>query len=377
MSFFLRENVEFIVGDGGPNGGKSSGLSRIAEFISANGYPVVTTPEAATEIMMRGITPKSFSDPLDFQRMVIKRMLDNEEIFGFGAQRLMQSSSRKRAFVLCDRGLMSAKAYMRDPSRLQKLFMEFGLDEERVRNERYAQVIHLCSTACGLPQLYEQTRACNPVRTETVEQARKLDKKLVDAWSGHHDLTIVRNDTSSFEEKLHVAVGAIARRIGLPTPLNIERKFLVDGCEHVVLPKKIVQAHIRQFYIKDDLYAREMRFSGGTTLYFKTEKTCTASAARFKSEKIITHAQFAELLAVHASRAVPFVEKDRYFFSYHDQYYRLDRFHSTEQPLMILEVQPTSIGSAIEIPSFISVNKEVTDDPMYYNYFIAQRSLRR
>ncbi len=372
-----HDNVEMIAVDGGPNGGKSSGMSYIAAFLSSNGYAVVSTPEAASEVMMRGVRPTSFHDSRVFQRMIMKRVLDNEELFGYGVSELARNTEKNKGFLLCDRGVMSALAYVRDRKMFEQLLQEHDLTMENVRHKRYAQVIHLRSTACGLQKLYEKTRKNNPVRTESAKQARELDQRIINAWEGHHDLTIIGNEYDSFEDKLERAVGAIAHRIGLPTPLNIEKKYLVDSNTDLILPKNATVAHIRQFYLKDDLYVREMRFSQGTTLYFKTVKSCTASQRRFKSEQIIDHKEFTEILLMNTARVIPYLEKERYFFAQNGQYYRLDRFLSIKEPLVILEVQPSSAQQKIILPSFLKITEEVTNNPAYYNYFIAQRQARR
>ena len=370
------DNVDMIVVDGGPNGGKSSGMSCIAAFLSSNGYPVASTPEAASEVMMQGMRQKSFDDPKIFQRMIMKRVMDNEELFGYGVSELARKTEKGKGFLLCDRGIMSALAYMKDHKMFEQLLREHDLTMEGVRHKRYAQIVHLRSTACGLPKLYEKTRKNNPVRTENAKQARALDQRIINAWEGHHDLTIIHNTNDAFDAKMEMAVGAIAHRIGLPTPLNIEKKYLVDNAD-VILPKNATVAYIRQFYLKDDLYVREMRFSQGTTLYFKTVKSCTASQRRFKSEQIIDHKEFTEILLMNTARVIPYLEKERYFFAQNGQYYRLDRFLSMIEPLVILEVQPTSAQQKIVLPSSLKIMEEVTDNPAYYNYFIAQRQARR
>ncbi len=370
------DNVEMIVVDGGPNGGKSSGMSCVAAFLSSNGYAVASTPEAASEVMMRGMRQTSFDDQLVFQRMIMKRVLDNEELFGYGVSELARNTEKGKGFLLCDRGVMSALAYMKDRKMFERLLQEHDLTVEGVRHKRYAQVIHLRSTACGLQKLYEKTRKNNPVRTENAKQARDLDQRIINAWEGHHDLTIICNASDSFEDKMEMAVGAIAHRIGLPTPLNIEKKYLVDNAD-LILPKNATVANIRQFYLKDDLYVREMRFSHGTTLYFKTIKSCTASERRFKSEQIIDQKEFTEILLMNTARVIPYLEKERYFFAQNGQYYRLDRFLSMKEQLVVLEVQPSSAQQKIILPSFLKIKEEVTNNPIYYNYFIAQRQACR
>lgn len=372
----LYANVDQIVLDGGPNGGKSSGMSCIASFLNAAGYPVVSTPEAASEILVRGITPQSLGDLFEFQCIIMQRILDNERLFGQVAQKQALASPKKKAFLLCDRGLMSVGAYLRSDKKFDMLLRHFDLSVEAARNQRYAQVVHLRSTACGLEDVYRQTRKNNPVRTENIQQARALDNRIIAMWEGHHDLVIIGNENNDFSHKMNIAIGAIARRVGLPSPINIERKFLIDA-HTMCLPAGSVTAAIRQFYVRDNLYLREMRFNNGVTIYFKTVKSCAASERRFKSEEIVDRITFADILSENATRVVPVLEKERTFFVYNGQYFRIDRFLSTAKPLVIAEVQPTDMCDDIAFPTCVEVIKEVTNDPLYYNYFIAQSSAQK
>jgi hypothetical protein len=52
-------------------------------------------------------------------------------------------------------------------------------------------VLHLRSAACGAEEFY--TTENNTVRTETVDQARDMDAKVMDVWTGHPHHKIVGN----------------------------------------------------------------------------------------------------------------------------------------------------------------------------------------
>ncbi len=266
-------NVYMICIDGGPNGGKSTGKSAIAKYLTSMGYAVVTTPEAATDLMMQGVHPSMCDDALIFQDLVFNRTVDNEKFFMLAVQMMENKSLRKKSVMICDRGLMSGKAYTSHGDFTRLLGMH-GFTENSARNARYDLVIHMCSTACGVEDVYEATRKNNPVRVENVQEARLLDAKTIQAWIGHRDLEIITNEYDSFEEKINAVIGVIAKRLGLPMPIGEERKYLVADIAFS-FPENTVHAVIRQYYLGEKKYIREMRFACGTVMYFFVEKDAT------------------------------------------------------------------------------------------------------
>ena len=80
------------------------------------------------------------------------------------------------------------------------------------------------SAAKGAEAFY--TIANNQARTETPEQARELDDKLIAAWTGHPYLRVIDN-SSTFEDKMKRLLSEISAFLGEPEPIEIERKFLI------------------------------------------------------------------------------------------------------------------------------------------------------
>lgn len=63
--------------------------------------------------------------------------------------------SKKKAIVLCDRGLMDGSAYV-EPKEWSELLSINNLNEVLMRDDRYDLVIHLVTAAVGAEKFYNQ-----------------------------------------------------------------------------------------------------------------------------------------------------------------------------------------------------------------------------
>lgn len=90
-------------------------------------------------------------------------------------------------------------------------------------------VCHLVTAADGAEEYY--TNETNEARYESPEQAREMDKKLVNAWTGHAHLFIIGNRDDGFSGKMNRMANAIMKYIGLPSPSNLYKKFLLQTDE--------------------------------------------------------------------------------------------------------------------------------------------------
>ena len=100
--------------------------------------------------------------------------------------------------ILCDRGVFDNRAYVSDRE-FKELLKERNLNEMELSSS-YDMVIHLVTAAKGAKEHY--TTANNSARTETVEEALKMDKKTLEAWVGHKRIEIIGNE-GSFDDKIH------------------------------------------------------------------------------------------------------------------------------------------------------------------------------
>ena len=192
-------------------------------------------------------------------------------------------------------------------------------------------------------------------------------------------MILVGNDYGSFEGKVNAVIQNIAQLIGVPKPLAIERKYLVDqikGFDRCIEKNNAVRVDIVQHYLKGDGQERVRTWTrDGVTTYFHTKKSNEPSVERIKTEEIISHKKYQQFLQRVNPECAP-IEKSRFYFIENNQYFRLD-FFCDDACDCILEVQPSTIQTEIELPTFPRVIREVTDDPKYYNYNIAKQLARQ
>ena len=95
-----------------------------------------------------------------------------------------------------------------------------------LRDRRYDRVCFLNSAANGAEEFY--TLDNNVARSEGLEVAKSLDKKTLDAWTGHPHLTIVPNvKGENFEDKVNRVVEAVAKTVGEELKNVVYNKFLI------------------------------------------------------------------------------------------------------------------------------------------------------
>ena len=123
----------------------------------------------------------------------------------------------------------------------QALLDETHWSTIQLRDRRYEAVIHMVSAAEGAPKFY--TDLNNEARYESLDEARALDKKLINSWVGHPQFTIVDNkEPNGFQGKIDRCVDAVFKTIGLPTQQTHHKKFLLvtlPGMFDIDTPKSV------------------------------------------------------------------------------------------------------------------------------------------
>lgn len=95
-----------------------------------------------------------------------------------------------------------------------------------VRDSRYECVIHLQTAANGALEFY--TCENNSTRTETPEEAIRLDNLVKSCWVGHPYLYMIDNSTA-FQPKVMRVVEAVSKFIGEDATGIVKRKYLVES----------------------------------------------------------------------------------------------------------------------------------------------------
>ena len=197
----MNKTITTIAVTGGPCGGKSSLLTHVDRQLSRDGYRVFSIPESATELILGGIKPfDGCMSMYEFQKFLFRMQFDKEALFHAAARIVPED----HIVIVCDRGIPDNKAYVSDEE-FQSLLALFGKTEEEVRRA-YDAVIHMVTTADGAEESY--TLSNNLARTETLEQARALDRRAQRAWEGHENLFVIDNSTG-FDEKIQHAMDCI------------------------------------------------------------------------------------------------------------------------------------------------------------------------
>merc|ERR1712137_62298 len=344
-----------IVLTGGPCGGKSTALSNLSQRLVSLGYEVFLVPEVATMLITGGVSfaGRTREDWIQLQISLMRLQRSIEDEF----ERIAKLGS-KDAVILCDRGLCDNRAYLAKED-FDMLLDTEGLKLVDVRDKRYDAVFHLVTAAIGAEKFY--TTANNTARSETVEQARELDYRVLDGWIGHPNLRVVDNSTS-FDGKIKRVVDGICKAIGA-IPSAPERKYLVDS---VSIPSNLTVElfDVQTVFIKsqDGAQVRAIRRSqGGNSTYM-----VSSSAVAIDGESVVESRQISprEFMALQAGSTGGTIVKKISYFIWNGRYYALNEY--VDEGFTTLEVEALPSESTEQVvPPFVRVSKDVTNDNHY------------
>lgn len=368
-------SVAEVVLTGGPCAGKTSALAYLQQKLSDYGFRVFILPELATMLTLGGI-----QDIGDLYQRDYPLYLEVERHFLTMQQALRRqyrslagefAGRGERCVIIADRAECDIAAYLK-AGEFEALLEEEKLTWHDVRDS-YAGVIHLRTVAEDRPELY--TQANNDARRETADQAVEADNRTLAAWIGHPRLRIVGNATS-FDSKIRRVLAVLTREIGLPVPLEVERKFLLRTAPELNHPTiaagKTVE--IEQTYLLADDPAKELRVrkraQHGQASYYRTEKIRRSTTVREERSEIITPREYLRLLESRDPAREPIIKR-RHNFVWQNQYFELDEFCQLPE-LFLLEVELTEENDTLKLPPFLDIEREVTDDLEYGNAHLAK-----
>jgi CYTH domain-containing protein/thymidylate kinase len=365
----MENDIKRIVLTGGPCAGKTTALVRIAEYFSGYGFKVFTVPEVPTLYSLGGWNYLTPNRRLYYEGelAILRTQLALEDSF-------MQLASvcTKPSIVVCDRGTLDISAYM-TADMWADITSKLDTCSDKLRS-RYDAVLHMVSAADGAEQYY--TTATNATRYEQMTEeglrmARTLDKKVMQAWSGHPHLCVVNNH-DNFEHKLNSVVEEISRVVGLPLPVSQERMYRVEVTGE--LPDTI-ESDITQTYLSSDpgtvVRLRRRSWAGTVVNVHKTLKR-TANGEEIVTERQVGNALYESLL----QQADPYrqtIRKRRNSFIWKGQYFALDTYLGSHSGLVMLQTNGVAQGEEVNFPPFIRVVEDITANPAYFNHNLALR----
>ena len=372
----MSESLTEIVLAGGPGGGKTSSLAALSAKLADWGFRALIVPELATTVITGGLQDLgqiAADDPVafrDLETAMLRMMRSNRLNYRALAQALVARG--EKVVIIYDRAEADVAAYVGERT-FRLLCQGAGLSTQDVRDS-YDAVIFLVSAAIGAEHAY--TLANNLARRETLEQAQELDLRLRQAWQGHPHLRVIDNSTD-FQGKIARVLAAVARVLGIPEPLEIERKFLLSTTPspETLTALGAVPVEIEQTYLRsaDPSLERRVRRRGpeGQAAYYYTEKTRIDALTRTERERLLTPVEYLELLDEADPGRRP-IRKTRYHFVADYAYFELDIYHDPAG-LCTLEVELISADTPVTLPRELGEAREVTGEPAYSNAVLALR----
>ncbi|HEY4486150.1 MAG TPA: AAA family ATPase [Candidatus Paceibacterota bacterium] len=366
----LKNQIPKFVLTGGPCAGKTTAREYLKEKLKDYGFTPFFVPEIPTEFIENGIAPNANGFTRDqFQELLFEEVLDREARY----MRMAYKSSADKKILICDRGLLDVRAYS-DTRQFDFWLDKKGLSLIGARDTRYDAVFHLVTAAQGAEEFY--TLANNKARSETLEEARERDGLVFDAWNGHPHLRIIDNSTD-FEGKMRRLLGEVCHALGVPVPLEIERKFLIHPPAMQHFRKQAQVINIEQAYLaggNDGITRRvRKREQSGACMFVETNKQMIRDGVRAEVEWPISQARYLAALAYEQDPNSVIVRKKRTCFQYKNQYFELDYFEEPHQGLWLLEIELTDIQQEISLPPFLDIIKEVTNDSAFTNSELAKK----
>lgn len=361
---------------GGPGGGKSSAQSSLTQALEERGYKVLFCPETATELILNGIIPGDTISLEEFQKFVLDKQLAKEKLY----DEIAEYYNKEKLVIIYDRGICDQMAYI-NKSLFETMLKEKGMTLSEAYSH-YDCICHLVTAANGAIDYYQWNdptkEECgnNAARSESPEEAVIKDEKTMQAWIGHPHLRVFDN-TTNFEDKIKKVIVELCNVLGEPTPKEIERKFLIEKPSEDIIKSLgcVSKSNIIQTYLisKHENIERRVRQRGtkkdGFTFYY-TEKKDIGLGERDEIETRITPAEYISYLA-EADTNLHQISKERYCFIYRNQYFEMDLYPFSDK-YAILEIELNSMDDKIELPTNLTIIKEVTHNSKYRNNSLAK-----
>lgn len=191
----------------------------------------------------------------------------------------------------------------------------------------------------------------------------EYDESELFAFIGTEHLRICKDENELFSE--------LDFFFGIPKKVEIERKFLVEypDIDFLKNSKNCNFVEINQAYISSPGGNFRVRKRGRDNdfIYIHTIKRKISDLVRIETETRISESDY-ELL----SKNTKVLSKIRWLIVYKNKYFELDVFPFWNDKAL-LEIELKNESEQFELPPFINVIKEVTDDKSYRNFALCAK----
>ncbi len=156
-------------------------------------------------------------------------------------------------------------------------------------------------------------------------------------------------------------------------PVETERKFLIRYPENVISDDAVQKKELTQTYLlcEKGLTDRVRKtVYNGKTSYVRTQKRRISNLSAFEEENELSKEEYKNLLE-NADKTLRPITKTRYVIRYMGHDLEIDVYPFWDDRA-VLEIELKAEDEAFDIPKYITVIKEVTDDKRYKNVNLAK-----
>lgn len=352
--------IKKIVITGGSDAGKTTAMNWIQNNFEKKGYKVIFIDSAAKEFINDGVLKGELKSTLKYQSIVIDMQIAKEKIYEEAAKQL----PFEKILLVCKRGTIDAKAYMSNRD-FEYMLKERNLNEVELR-DAYDAVFHLVTSASGAEEYF---LIDDPLRDNLIEEAKRIDDQIINAWTGHKYFRVIDN-RSTFQNKMKQLIKEISLFLGEEGPYETQRKFLIKKPDLDLLNKlhNCNKVKVIEIYLNEEKNTISKLIQRGINSNYTYSKITINKDKNVETEIRLTQdAYIEELINIDTSKKI--IIKDRYCLTVNSVYYEIDIYeHLKDKAICEVELTRTS---ELQLPSIIEVIEDITNNEEYTSYYFA------
>ncbi len=352
--------IKKIVITGGSDAGKTTAMNWIQNNFEKKGYKVIFIDSAAKEFINDGVLKGELKSTLKYQSIVIDMQIAKEKIYEEAAKQL----PFEKILLVCKRGTVDAKAYMSNRD-FEYMLKERKLNEVELR-DAYDAVFHLVTSASGAEEYF---LIDDPLRDNLIEEAKRIDDQIINAWTGHKYFRVIDN-RSTFQNKMKQLIKEISLFLGEEGPYETQRKLLIKKPDIELLNKlnNCNKVKVIEIYLNEEKNTISKLIQRGINSNYTYSKITINKDKNVETETRLTQdAYIEELINIDTSKKI--IIKDRYCLTENSIYYEIDIYEHLEDKA-ICEVELTR-SSELQLPCIIEVIEDITNNEEYTSYYFA------
>lgn len=282
--------------------------------------------------------------------------------------------------MICDRGTCDTFAYCSEKVK-QAVLKQENWDMNFLNYQRYDKIIHMVTAANGAEQHFGYE---NQARSETLEEAVELDRRIQNVWFDNPRYKIIDNSDTQFEQKINRVVNQISYLVSFPVERFVRKFLLKDifkresfdpGIVYSPYTETIVFLPKREARKKSFIVRREFENTAKVLYFLKNRKLSNEIEKRVETSKQISKTVFDQFFA-QRDYSKNIITKECFSFKMEDGpnvfVYKIETIISKNEKFSVLHSTASSEGKERAIPGFVEVLHEVTNDPSFFTHKLAK-----